>query len=89
MVNVQLSPNLAQAFRIALQFWFGRVLAIAVHTAIPLRTRICSTSFVLTTRFVTVWTLYHLPILAHSFSHSPIPKVWLRHWLKLRAIAFG
>jgi len=84
MVNFQLSPNLAQvqaidthlgrsfaqAFRIALPFWFRRVLAIAVHAAIPLRTRICSACFVLTSRFVAMWTYYHLPILAHPFSHS-------------------
>jgi hypothetical protein len=69
-IHVHLGSSFAQALRIALQFWFGRVLAIAVHTAIPLRTCIRSACFVLTRRFVAMWTLYHFPILAHPFRHS-------------------
>ena len=43
---------------------------MTVHTAIALRTCIRFTRLVLTGRFVTVWTLDHLSILAHPFRHS-------------------
>jgi hypothetical protein len=60
-----------------LPFWCGRVLAIAVHAAISLRTCLRSAGFVLTARFVAMGTLDHLPILAHPFRHSPFLQLQL------------
>ena len=74
---------------VTLRFRVGRVLVLAMHTAIPLRTSIGFASFILAGRFMAMGTLYHNPILAHPFSHSQIFLFCLLfRWIKYCEIIF-
>jgi hypothetical protein len=69
-IHIHLRRSLAQVRRVPLRLRIGRVLAMAVHTTIPLGTRIRFARFVLAVRFMAMRTFHHTPILAHPFSHS-------------------
>lgn len=69
-IHIHLRSSLAQVRRVTLRLRIGRVLAMAVHAAIPLGTSISFARFVLAGRFMAMRTFQHGPILAHPFSHS-------------------
>src|SRR6266498_5711189 len=72
-------------------FRVRRVLPLAVHTPIPLRTCIGFTRFVLTSRGLAIWTFLHSIILAHLFRHSLVsglPHNFIT-WVKVGDIYLG
>src|SRR5215212_1644860 len=71
-INIHLGRVFAQALRIALLFGFRCVLPSTVHTAIALRPGFCFACFVLASCLLARWAAFHVPILAHPFSHSHI-----------------
>jgi len=69
-IHIHLGCLFSHTGGVALCFGLRRVLAIAIHTPVPLRTCVRFARFVLAGRFVAMWTSFHSPILAHPFSHS-------------------
>src|SRR6266498_1819658 len=69
-IHIHFSCSFAQAIWIALLFGFWRVFPLAMHATIPLCACICFARFILAARLMAIWTLIHISILAHSFSHS-------------------
>lgn len=74
-IKIHLHGLLADCLRIAMSFRFRRVLAATEHAAIPLGTGLGLTGLVLAFRLPTSRTYMHNPILAHSDSHSRLPKM--------------
>lgn len=69
-VHVHFHRPLAHTFRVTLLFRFRRVLAIAMHTTIALRTCTRCSRFVLAVCLLAIRTSFHDPILAHPVGHS-------------------
>jgi hypothetical protein len=72
-IHIHLQRSLAHLGGIALRLWFRRVFALAVHTAVALRTCFRFASFVLAGCRVAMWACVHTSIVAHSFCHSLLP----------------
>src|SRR6266550_6694970 len=82
-IHVHFHCPLVHALWVALCLGFGRVLALAVHTSIPLRARFRFPRFILASGFLTVGTVFHSPILAHPFGHSLCCRVCFLIWSRL------
>src|SRR5258705_10403031 len=71
-IHIHFHSSLVHTFWVTLCFGFGCVLALAVHTTIPLGTCLRFSRFILAGRFLTVRASFHSSILAHPFGHSQV-----------------